>query len=47
MIMFKNLVKQGALTSDYKGGKGFTRLWDECSSYSIPALGNRWRSRLI
>ncbi|KAK0453443.1 glycoside hydrolase superfamily [Armillaria borealis] len=32
MIMFKNLVKQGALTSDYKGGKGFTRLWDKCSS---------------
>lgn len=32
MIMFKSLVKQGALTSDYKGGKGFTRLWDKCSS---------------
>ncbi|KAK0490835.1 glycoside hydrolase superfamily [Armillaria novae-zelandiae] len=32
MIMFKSLVKQGALTSDYKGAKGFTRLWDKCSS---------------
>ncbi|KAK0206363.1 glycoside hydrolase [Desarmillaria ectypa] len=32
MIMFKNLVKQGALTSDYKGAEGFTRLWDKCSS---------------
>ncbi|KAK0468168.1 glycoside hydrolase superfamily [Desarmillaria tabescens] len=32
MIMFKSIIKQGALTSDYKGAKGFTRLWDKCSS---------------
>lgn len=32
MIVFNSLIKQGALTSDYKGAKGFTRLWDKCSS---------------
>lgn len=30
-IQFSSLIKQGALSSDFKGAGGFTRNWDTCS----------------